>query len=83
MPRNLLTNAEGTGSVDRVKAAAEEAIEAEVKAAETEKTEAEKAVQEAADKKAEAEKKQGEVDAEQDAIIAASQKNKANYESKP
>ena len=78
--RNLLTKAEGTGSVDRAKAAAEEAIDAEVKAAETEKTEAEKAVQEAADKKAEAEKKQGEVDAEQDAIIAASQKNKANYE---
>ena len=78
--RNLLTKAEGTGSVDRAKAAAEEAIDAEVKAAETEKTGAEKAVQEAADKKAEAEKKQEEVDAEQDAIIAASQKNKANYE---
>ena len=43
--RNLLTKAEGTGSVDRAKAAAEEAIDAEVKAAETEKTGAEKAVQ--------------------------------------
>lgn len=37
--RNLLTKAEGTGSVDRAKAAAEEAIDAEVKAAETEKRE--------------------------------------------